>query len=71
MERIDEGLRKNLKPGVDREATPVCVNNCPPKARLFGDLDEPHSHVSKLIRLRRAVQLHPDLGTDPSVYYCG
>lgn len=71
LERMDEGLRKGLQPGIDREATPVCVNNCPPKARLFGDLDDPHSNVSKLIRLRRGFQLHPDLGTDPSVYYCG
>jgi len=71
MERIDEGIRKGLKPGVDREATPVCVNNCPTKARLFGDLTSPTSNVSTIIRLRRGFQLHPDLGTDPSVYYCG
>jgi Fe-S-cluster-containing dehydrogenase component len=71
MERIDEGIRKGLKPGIDREATPVCVNNCPPKARLFGDLTSPSSKVSTLIRARRGFQLHADLGTDPSVYYCG
>jgi phenylacetyl-CoA:acceptor oxidoreductase 27-kDa subunit len=70
-ERIDEGMRKGLSPGVDREATPACVNNCPTKARLFGDLNSPTSNVSTIIRARRAFQLHPDLGTDPSVYYCG
>jgi phenylacetyl-CoA:acceptor oxidoreductase 27-kDa subunit len=70
IERIDEGIRKGLKPGVDREATPVCVNNCPTKARLFGDLASPASNVSTIIRVRRGFQLHPDLGTDPSVYYC-
>jgi len=26
MERIDSGLAKGLRPGVDREATPACVN---------------------------------------------
>jgi phenylacetyl-CoA:acceptor oxidoreductase subunit 1 len=71
LERIDEGIRTGLTPGVDREATPVCVNNCPPKARLFGDLTSPTSNVSTIIRVRRGFQLHPDLGTDPSVYYCG
>jgi Fe-S-cluster-containing dehydrogenase component len=71
MERIDDGLAKGMKPGADREATPVCVNNCPPRARVFGDLADPNSNVSMMIRLKRGCQLHADLGTDPSVYYCG
>jgi phenylacetyl-CoA:acceptor oxidoreductase subunit 1 len=70
MERIDEGIRKGLTPGVDREATPVCVNICPAKARIFGDVNNPADKVSTLIRVRRGFQLHPDLGTEPSVYYC-
>ncbi len=28
MERIDAGLAKGLTPGIDREATPACVNTC-------------------------------------------
>jgi Fe-S-cluster-containing dehydrogenase component len=68
-EKIDEGIRKGLKPGVDREATPACVNNCPTKARYFGDLDDTKSKVSVLIRQRKGFQLHPEFGTDPSVYY--
>lgn len=69
MEKIDEGLKKGLKPGVDREATPSCVNNCMGKARFFGDLEDPQSEVSQLIRTKRGAQLHPEFGTDPSVYY--
>ncbi len=69
QERIVEGLTKGLKPGLDREATPVCVNTCPTKARYFGDLDDPDSEVSQLIRSRQGYQLHPEFGTEPSVYY--
>jgi phenylacetyl-CoA:acceptor oxidoreductase subunit 1 len=69
MERIDAGLAKGLKPGIDREATPACVNICQPRALTFGDLDDPNSNVSKLIRERNGFVLHPEYGTEPSVYY--
>jgi phenylacetyl-CoA:acceptor oxidoreductase subunit 1 len=69
MERIDSGLKKGLKPGVDRDATPACVNMCPSRALKFGDLDDPESEVSKLIRDRKGFQLHPEYETDPSIYY--
>ena len=68
-ERIDEGISKGLKPGIDREATPACVNICMVKARHFGDLDDPESNVSLLINKRNGKPLHPELGTQPSVYY--
>jgi phenylacetyl-CoA:acceptor oxidoreductase subunit 1 len=69
MERIDTGLAKGLKPGIDREATPACVNTCQARALTFGDLDDPNSEVSKLIREKNGFQLHPEYGTEPSVYY--
>ena len=69
VERIEQGLEKGLKPGVDRDATPACVNICPVGARSFGDLDDPSSRVSELIKTRKGNQLHPEFGTDPSVYY--
>jgi phenylacetyl-CoA:acceptor oxidoreductase 27-kDa subunit len=68
-ERIDEGIKKGLKPGVDREATPACVNTCMTKARHFGDLNDPESNVSVLIQERNGHPLHPEFGTDPSVFY--
>lgn len=69
QERIDGGLKKGLKPGIDRAATPACVITCSVKARTFGDLDDPGSEVASLIRSRKGYQLHPEYGTDPSVYY--
>jgi phenylacetyl-CoA:acceptor oxidoreductase subunit 1 len=69
VERIEDGLRKGLKPGLDREATPACVNTCMCKARIFGDLDEYESEVSKFIRERDAYPLHAEFETKPSLYY--
>jgi len=68
-EKIDEGISRGLNPGVDFEATPACVSTCPVKVRCFGDLDDPESEVSELIRRRKGIQLHPEFGTDPSIYY--
>jgi molybdopterin-containing oxidoreductase family iron-sulfur binding subunit len=66
LSRIEKGLE------------PACVTNCMAKARYFGDLDDPDSEVSQLIRDREAFQVYPGvvLGTRStntktvtSVYY--
>lgn len=57
LERVEQGLQ------------PACVVACPTSARFFGDLDDPDSEVSRLIKERDGFVLNPELGTSPSVYY--
>lgn len=69
-QRIDRGLAIGLKPGIDPAATPACVVACTYGARIFGDLNDPHSPVSVALRERPdAYRLREELGTEPRVYY--
>lgn len=54
---------------IARGEEPACISACPERARFWGDLDDPDSEVSQLIREREYMQLLPDEGTRPSVYY--
>lgn len=69
IHRLDSGLAQGLVPGVNAESTPACVNACPVGARVFGDLKDPQSHVSLLIKNNPTVILREELGTQPSVLY--
>jgi molybdopterin-containing oxidoreductase family iron-sulfur binding subunit len=54
---------------VTKGKEPACVRTCIGGARYFGDLGDPDSKVSQLIKSRHGSQLLKELGTDPSVYY--
>jgi phenylacetyl-CoA:acceptor oxidoreductase subunit 1 len=69
VHRIDTALANGLTPGVHPEATPACVNVCPVGARVFGDLDDPQSPVSRAIAANPTFRLRDELGTQASVYY--
>ena len=46
-----------------------CVDACLTDARIFGDLDDPESEVSKLINSVETFRLLEDLGTGPQIYF--
>lgn len=52
---------------VDKGLVPACVQTCIGKARVFGDLNDPDSVVSKLINTNPTKKLCPD----GKVYYIG
>ncbi len=63
VDRIyDEHLPKE-----DRK--PACVKACPTGARLFGDVKDPDSEVSKAIRERGGYSLMPEWETQPANQY--
>ena len=57
------------KERTDRGDEPMCVVCCPTRARTFGDLDDPDSEVSRLIREKNAYVLLEEQGTRPQVHY--
>ena len=69
VERIDAGVAKALKPGVDPEATPACVNSCIAQALHFGDVEDPESNISQLLAENQFFRMHEELGTGPRFYY--
>jgi phenylacetyl-CoA:acceptor oxidoreductase 27-kDa subunit len=69
VDRIDAGTAAGLTPGVDPDATPACVNACIAQALHFGDLEDPQSNVSALLRDNEHFRMHEELGTGPGFHY--
>ena len=47
----------------------ACVSVCPTHCMYFGDLDDPNSEVSRLLRSRRHHDLLSEAGTRPRIFY--
>ncbi|MBI2266679.1 MAG: 4Fe-4S dicluster domain-containing protein [Armatimonadetes bacterium] len=56
---------------IDKGYLPSCVNACPTTARIFGDLNDPDSEVSKLLANNPVQVLKREMGTEPRVFYIG
>ncbi len=53
----------------EAQRQPACVNACPTGARHFGDLADPDSAVSSLVRERQGYDLMPEMGCRPTNKY--
>lgn len=56
---------------VEKGQVPSCVNTCVGEARIFGDLNDPESEISKRMATNSTAVLRPGMGTEPNVYYIG
>ena len=56
---------------ISKGVVPSCVNTCPGKARIFGDLNDPSSEIAKLVEKHETTVLRRDDKTKPSVFYIG
>lgn len=54
---------------LDAGVVPACVNTCQSKARVVGDLNDPDSEISKIIKSKTVHVLMPGKGTEPQCQY--
>ncbi len=54
---------------VDRGEPPACVETCPSKVRVFGDLADPNGKLQELLETRNYRVKNPQTGNGPQIYY--
>lgn len=47
----------------------ACASVCPARCIWFGDLSDPQSYVSNLLRKRKHKALKTEMGTEPKIFY--
>ncbi|TDA28648.1 MAG: 4Fe-4S dicluster domain-containing protein [Archaeoglobi archaeon] len=66
VHRVDEAIANG------REPEPACVEACRKYGKnslVFGNVNDPNSGISRILKESIVIQLRPELGTDPHVYY--
>ena len=58
-----------LKTKLANGEEPACVQACRHGALYFGDVNDPQSIISRLLRVKDTVRIRPHLGTEPSLRY--
>ncbi|HMC76010.1 MAG TPA: NrfD/PsrC family molybdoenzyme membrane anchor subunit [Vicinamibacterales bacterium] len=56
---------------VENKLLPACVIVCPTECRIFGDLDDPTSEVSRIVQHEAFMVRKPEKGTQPKIFYLG
>lgn len=56
-------------PRREKGMTPACVETCPGGARIFGDLDDPNSEISKVFKKYNPQPMESEFGAKPRVFY--
>ncbi|HXT33646.1 MAG TPA: 4Fe-4S dicluster domain-containing protein, partial [Vicinamibacterales bacterium] len=56
---------------VENKLLPACVIVCPTECRIFGDLDDPTSEVSRIVQHEAFMVRKPEKGTGPKIFYLG
>jgi Fe-S-cluster-containing dehydrogenase component/formate-dependent nitrite reductase membrane component NrfD len=56
---------------VENKLLPACVSVCPTECRIFGDLDDPASEVSRIVQHEAFMLRKPEKGTGPKIFYLG
>lgn len=74
VQRIQEGkIAAGGNGALPKDGTvqTACQQSCPTQAIVFGDLNDPKSKASRLLRSRRRYQVLEELNVRPSVNYLG
>jgi len=70
IREVEQRAKAEGRPLRDGEVIPACAQTCPARAFTFGDLMDPDSRISQLVRGHpRRFQVLRDLNTKPAVIY--
>jgi molybdopterin-containing oxidoreductase family iron-sulfur binding subunit len=69
IQNAKQNAKLESRPIKDGEAMPACAAACPSGAITFGDVHDPDSQVSKLLKSNRKYKVLEELGIKPSITY--